>query len=73
MTQLLRSEIAKMSVAEKVLLVESLWDDIAQTDQDMSLSDEIKNELDRRYEQFLTNPREGSHWHDVKRAIITGS
>lgn len=43
----LREEIKKLSVAEKILLVEEIWDDIA-TNREEDLTDAQKAELDRR-------------------------
>lgn len=43
----LRDEINKLSKPEKILLVEEIWDGIS-ADREDDLSEEQKNELDRR-------------------------
>jgi putative addiction module component (TIGR02574 family) len=70
MTQALRSEIDQLSLSEKMLLVEDLWDEIAQHDEEIELSEEIRQELDRCHEEFLANPREGRSWEEVKQRIL---
>jgi putative addiction module component (TIGR02574 family) len=55
----------ELTPAERIELVEDLWDSIAQ--QDMPpLSPEQKQELDRRYAEHLRDPSRASKWEDVK-------
>jgi putative addiction module component (TIGR02574 family) len=51
-----------LSFAEKLLLVEDLWDELARQPDGIPLSDSVKRELDRRYDDYLANPQEGSSW-----------
>ena len=62
--------VAEMSFSEKLQLVEDLWDDIAQHPDELSLTNEQKAELDRRWEEYQRNPNEGSSWADVKKRIL---
>lgn len=59
-----------MSITEKILLVEDIWDQIAETADSIPLTDAQVVELDRRYQDFLQNPSEGSSWSDVKKRIL---
>lgn len=43
----IREEIKKLSDAEKILLVEEIWDDIAR-DKTIGLTEQQKNEIERR-------------------------
>jgi putative addiction module component (TIGR02574 family) len=70
MSDLLESELRQMSVSEKLLLVEQLWDEIASDVQAHSLPDSQRQELDRRYAEFLQDPYEGSPWSEVRERII---
>lgn len=55
-----------LSVAERIQLVEDIWDSIAQAPEMVLLSDEQKAELDRRLEAYHQNPDEGSPWETVR-------
>ncbi|MDR4497193.1 MAG: addiction module protein [Candidatus Scalindua sp.] len=41
-------EIAQMSIAEKILFIEDLWDSISSMDSDIPIPDSHKDELDKR-------------------------
>lgn len=68
-----RQELSQLTPAEKLLLVEDILDEIAQDSdiQNFPLPDSQKKELDRRYEDFLKNPEEGSSWSDVKKRLLS--
>ena len=59
----------QLSVSEKLLLVEELWDDLATHPDQITLTDAQRAELDRRYQAYLKNPTEGSSWEEVKARI----
>lgn len=58
--------IFKLGRAERIQLVEDLWDSIAREDADLPVSDEKRNELRRRKERFLQHPDAGRTWEQVK-------
>lgn len=60
------SEILQLSVAERIQLVEDIWDSIATVPDSVSLTDEQKAELDRRIKAYEANPNEGISWNDLK-------
>ena len=68
MTQVMQ-DILKLSVPERILMVEAIWDSIAEQDEKMELSEETKQLLDERLEIHSKNPQEGSSWADVKARI----
>lgn len=49
-------EIAQLSTAEKILLVEDLWDSIASQDSNVPVPQSHKDELDRRSKGYASNP-----------------
>jgi putative addiction module component (TIGR02574 family) len=55
-----------LSVAERILLVEEIWDSIASTTEAFTLTDAHRQDLDRRLEQYRDNPKAGSTWDEVK-------
>jgi putative addiction module component (TIGR02574 family) len=49
-------EIARLSTAEKILLVEDLWDDIAANASDLPVPQSHLDEIDRRLAAHAANP-----------------
>ena len=60
------SEIKKLSVAERILLVEEIWDSIAVEQDVMEVTEAQKSELDQRLASFEASEQEGRSWEEVK-------
>ncbi|MDA0841744.1 MAG: addiction module protein [Planctomycetota bacterium] len=58
-----------LSPAEKLQLVEDLWDDLAATPSDVPLHDWQIEELERRKANLMRNPASGLRWDEVKRKV----
>ena len=56
----------KLGRAERLQLVEDLWDSIAQEDEQSPVADWKRDELRRRKERFLQHPASGRTWEQVK-------
>jgi putative addiction module component (TIGR02574 family) len=63
------SEAMDLTVAQRIELVEDLWDSIAAIPEKVDLTNEQKKILDERLEAFHQNPTEGSPWEEVKDRI----
>ncbi|MCP4112630.1 MAG: addiction module protein [Desulfobacteraceae bacterium] len=63
------SELKKFSTAEKILIVEELWDSIAAEHESFGLTGEQREELDRRVADYYSSPDDGCSWEDVKNRI----
>ena len=61
--------IFDLSPAEKLQLVQDLWDDLAATPEDVPIHEWQKQEVARRKANFLKNPASGLEWSQVKRNI----
>lgn len=59
------TEILALPVAERVRLVEAIWDSISAVPEALPLTDWQKQELDRRLAEFEANPEEGSTLEEV--------
>ena len=66
-------EIVKLSVAERIELVEDIWDSIAAVPEGVPISDELAAELDRRLAEFEADPEAGSPWEEVRTRILRGT
>jgi putative addiction module component (TIGR02574 family) len=65
----LRKELFGLSVAERLELVEELWDSIPGDDEALDLTPEQREDLDRRIAEAEADPDGGSSW-DVARERI---
>ena len=72
MKQLSVAEILELPVAERIRLVELIWDSIAAVPEAVAVSEELKAELDRRLAEFEANPEGGSPWEEVRERIVRG-
>jgi putative addiction module component (TIGR02574 family) len=66
------SDILRLSVAERIQLVEDIWDSIAVEPDALTLSDEQREELDRRLADQEANPGVGRAWSEVKTRLLGG-
>ncbi len=66
---MLTEELKKLSRSDKILLINDLWDEVSNEEDEISLSEAQEKMLDERYEQFLKNPEEGKSWEEVKRGL----
>ena len=58
--------LLKLGLAERLQLVEDLWDSLVQEGAVMPVTDEQRDELRRRKERFLNHPQSGLSWEQVK-------
>lgn len=61
--------IFDLSPAEKLQLVEDLWDDLASTPDAVPVHEWQKQELARRKGNLANHPNSGLSWEDVKQRI----
>jgi len=67
------SDLLSLGVAERILLVETIWDSIADFPEAVKLTDEQRKELDARLQAYHRDPAAGSPWDIVKTRIATGA
>ncbi len=58
--------VDKLSVAERILLVEEIWDSIAAESVNIPLTEAQKQDVERRLAAYEANPKDGSTWEEVK-------
>ncbi len=66
MTRPKLSDILELSIAERIELVQEIWDSIAEVPEELSLSENQKKELDARAVEIRSNPASGVLWEDIK-------
>ena len=61
--------IDRLSLAERILLVEEIWDGIADEADAVDVPQSHKDELDRRIAARYADPLSGTSWEDVKKQL----
>jgi putative addiction module component (TIGR02574 family) len=64
-------EIQHLTVSERIMLVEALWDSIVAEDSNIELTEAQKLELDRRLAAFEIDQDTGSSWPNVKSRVLS--
>jgi putative addiction module component (TIGR02574 family) len=65
----IKQEINKLNLAEKLLLVEDIWDSIAQSNSELPLPEWQKLELDKRYKDYKAGKLNLHNWQSVHEDI----
>ena len=66
-------DILELSIEERIQMVEEIWDSIAAVPEAIALSEEQKDELDRRLKAYHRNPDAGSPWMEVRERVLNRS
>ena len=61
----IKNEIDSLTLSEKLLIVEDIWDSIAAGNNEIPLHEWQKKELDRRYQQFEEGKLQLHDWKSV--------
>jgi putative addiction module component (TIGR02574 family) len=61
-----KADILRLSISERIQLVQDIWDSIAEVPDSVLLTDEQKAELDRRLDAYHKAPKVGSPWAVVR-------
>jgi putative addiction module component (TIGR02574 family) len=63
------TSVFDLSPAEKLQLVEDLWDDLAASPEEVPIHDWQRDELARRRDNLINNPASGLSSEEMKRRI----
>jgi putative addiction module component (TIGR02574 family) len=69
MGQISISELLQLPVAERIRIVEAIWDSIAAAPETLDLSEAERAELDLRWEAYQRDPKAGAPWAEVRARI----
>jgi putative addiction module component (TIGR02574 family) len=58
--------IDRLSIPERILLAEEIWDSIAETPEEIPLTEAQRAELDRRLATYEADPQVGCTWEDIQ-------
>jgi putative addiction module component (TIGR02574 family) len=66
----LMQEILALSPAERIQLVEDIWDSLAEFPESIMLTDAQARILEERLRELRDNPQAGLTWKEVKARIL---
>ena len=64
-------ELQKLSTADKFALAVELWDELSSKSDEIPITEDQLNELDRRFEEYRQNPDKVVTWEEVKARILS--
>lgn len=65
-------ELQKLSTADKFALAVELWDELSSNPDEIPVTEEQLNELDRRFEEYRQDPDKVVTWEEAKARILSG-
>lgn len=66
----LTKQAKNLSIAERIRLVEEIWDTIAEENEAFELTNAQKRELDRRLASAGKGPDQGRTWDEIKAEFV---
>jgi putative addiction module component (TIGR02574 family) len=64
-------ELQKLSTADKFALAVELWDELSTSSEEIPVTEEQLNELDRRFDQYRRDPDKVIPWEEAKAKILS--
>ena len=64
------ADLLKLDLATRLRIVEQLWDSIVDSEHDLPLSPEDRDELDRRLAAYERDPGAGAPWSEVEARVF---
>jgi len=65
----IKLEVERLDLSEKLMLVEDIWDSIANSHSKIPVPQWHKEELDKRYKAYKKGDLELHSWDDIKKTI----
>jgi putative addiction module component (TIGR02574 family) len=65
LSQVTAEEIKKLSLSEKILLVEEIWGNIVSSNKYPELTEAQTAELNKRIDSYHANPKQGRTWTEM--------
>lgn len=64
-----REALKELSIPEKILLVQDLWDEIAQSSHGVEITPAQREELETRIQEHETHPGTYITWEELRREL----
>ncbi|MAS91654.1 MAG: addiction module protein [Verrucomicrobiales bacterium] len=62
-------QLANLSASEKWLLASELWDEVSNDPEAVPVSEDQKEIIRERWENYRQQPEDGRTWEDIKRSL----
>ena len=64
------SEFLELPVAERLQLVEAIWDSLAEVPEAVPIDDHVKEELDRRLAAYYADRSSARPWEEIRAELF---
>ncbi len=64
------ADVLQLSVAERIQLAEDIWDSLVEIPRPIALTEEQRDELDRRLDDYRQYPDNSIAWDSLKGLIL---
>jgi putative addiction module component (TIGR02574 family) len=64
------ADFLELPVDQRLQLVEAIWDSLIEVPEAVPLSNDVKNELDRRLAAYYEDPSSARPWSDIKAELF---
>jgi len=64
------SEILELPPIERLQLVEAIWDSLVEIPEAVPVSEDVRQELDRRLAAYYDDPSSARPWHEIKAELL---
>jgi putative addiction module component (TIGR02574 family) len=64
------SQLLELPPAERLQLVEAIWDSLREIPDAVPVSDELRDELDRRLAAYYAQPSSARPWEEIKAELF---
>ena len=65
------AKVLALPVEERIRLAQSIWDSVVEVPEAVEVTEEQREELNRRLDAYRKDPSAGSPWPEVKERILT--
>ena len=72
MSRISANDVLAMSVSERMKLIQTLWESIADAPESLPVTDKDREEINRRLEAYYRDPKAGSPWPEVLKRLKNG-
>ena len=73
MNSLLSEQIMPLTVAERLQLIEEIWNSISNNESEIALTSAQQEEIERRLESYTDIKNQGKSWQEIKQKMETSA
>ena len=70
MNSLLSEQIMPLTVAERLQLIEEIWNSISNHESEIALTSAQQEEIERRLESYTDIKNQGKSWQEIKQKFV---